>query len=54
MNAYSKDLNALRISMNFLCINLGEKGRGHSWMYMYGNTLSAFTTELLNGCYETW
>ena len=27
-NAYIKDLNALRILMNFLCINLGEKGGG--------------------------
>ena len=27
-NAYIKDLNALRILMNFLCIYLGEKGRG--------------------------
>ena len=25
-NAYIKDLNALRILMNFLCIYLGEKG----------------------------
>ena len=27
-NAYIKDLNALRIFMNFLCIDLGEKGWG--------------------------
>ena len=27
-NAYIKDLNALRIFMNFLCIYLGEKGGG--------------------------
>ena len=27
-NAYIKDLNALRILMNFLCIYLGEKGGG--------------------------
>ena len=28
-NAYIKDLNAVRILMNFLCIYLGEKGGGH-------------------------
>ena len=28
-NAYIKDLNALRILMNFLCIYLGEKGGVH-------------------------
>ena len=27
-NAYIKDLNALRILMNFLCFYLGEKGGG--------------------------
>ena len=27
-NAFIKDLNALRILMNFLCIYLGEKGGG--------------------------
>ena len=27
-NAYIKDLNSLRILMNFLCIYLGEKGGG--------------------------
>ena len=27
-NAYIKDLNVLRILMNFLCIYLGEKGEG--------------------------
>ena len=27
-NAYIKDLNALRILKNFLCIYLGEKGEG--------------------------
>ena len=38
-NAYIKDLNALRILMNFLCIYLGEKGGGvHLCMYMYWNT----------------
>ena len=28
-NAYIKDLKALRILMNFLCIYLGEKGGVH-------------------------
>ena len=34
-NAYIKDLNALRILMNFLCIYLGEKGGGGALMYVY-------------------
>ena len=34
-NAYIKDLNALRILMNFLCIYLGEKGGGCSLMHVY-------------------
>ena len=33
-NAYIKDLNALRILMNFLC-NLGEKGEGGALMHVY-------------------
>ena len=33
-NAYIKDLNALRILMNFLCIYLGEKGGG-ALMHVY-------------------
>ena len=40
-NAYKKDLNALRILMNFLCIHLfrWKKGGGGALMhYMYGNT----------------
>ena len=41
-NVYIKDLNALRILMNFRWIYLGEKGGGdalmHVHMYMYGNT----------------
>ena len=28
-NVYIKDLNVLRILMNFLCIYLGEKGGEH-------------------------
>ena len=35
-NAYIKDLNALRIFMNFLCIYLGEKkGGGGTLMHVY-------------------
>ena len=33
-NAYIKDLNALRILMNFLCIYLGEKVAG-ALMHVY-------------------
>ena len=34
-NAYIKDLNALRILMNFLCIYLGEKVGGGALMHVY-------------------
>ena len=34
-NAYIKDLNALRILMNFLCIYLGEKGGGGALMHVH-------------------
>ena len=34
-NAYIKDLNALRILMNFLCIYLSEKGGGGALMLEY-------------------
>ena len=34
-NAYIKDLNALRILMNFLCIYLGGKGGGGALMHVY-------------------
>ena len=34
-NAYIKDLNALRILMNFLCIYLSEKGGGGALMHVY-------------------
>ena len=35
-NAYIKDLNALRLLMNFLCIYLGEKrGGGVALMHVY-------------------
>ena len=36
-NAYIKDLNALRILMNFLCIYLGEKGGGCALMHVQWN-----------------
>ena len=40
MNAYIKDLKAVRIFKNFLLIYLDEKGGGgvHQCMYMYGHT----------------
>ena len=34
-NPYIKDLNALRILMNFLCIYIGEKGGGVALMHVY-------------------
>ena len=34
-NAYIKDLNALWILMNFLCIYLREKGGGGALMHVY-------------------
>ena len=34
-NANIKDLNALRILMNFLCIYLGEKRGGGALMHVY-------------------
>ena len=34
-NAFIKDLNALRILMNFLCIYLGEKGGRAALMHVY-------------------
>ena len=34
-NAYIKDLNALRILMNFLCLYVGEKGGGGALMHVY-------------------
>ena len=34
-NAYVKDLNALRILMNFLRIYLGEKEGGGALMHVY-------------------
>ena len=48
-NASIKDKYALRILMNISCIYLGE-GRGgglHLCMYIFGNTESAFPTELI-------
>ena len=34
-NAYIKDLNVLRILMNFLCIHLGERGGGVALMHTH-------------------
>ena len=34
-NAYVKDLNALRILMNFLCIHLGERRGGGALTHVY-------------------
>ena len=53
-NAYIKDLNALRILMNFLCIYLGEKGGGalmqvYVWEYkvsLYYRTAEWMFTKL--------
>ena len=54
-NAYIKDLNALRILMNFLCIYLGEKGGGCTTACICMGTHSQ---PLLQNCliyvYETW
>ena len=42
-NAYIKDLNALRILMNFLCIYLGEKGRGAlTHVYIWEHIVSLY------------
>ena len=35
VNVYIKDLNALRILMNFLYIYLGESGGGVALMHVY-------------------
>ena len=49
-NASIKDLNALRILMNFWCIYLGkERGGAVMHMYVWEHTVS-FTTEPLDGC----
>ena len=53
-NAYIKDLNALRILMNFLCIFLGEKRWGggvHVCMRTHSQPL---LQNRLMDVYETW
>ena len=55
-NAYIKDLNALRILMNFLCIYLGEKGGGEGAL-MHAYVWEYIVSLLQNGLmdvYETW
>ena len=53
-NAHIKDLNALRILMNFLCIYLGEGKEGCTnacmHVYVWEHIVIAFTTEPLGGC----
>ena len=51
-NAYIKDLNTLRILMNFLCIRW-RKGGALMHVYVWEHIVS-LTTELLNGCLQTW
>ena len=54
-NAYRKDLNALRISMNFLCIYLGEKGGGctNACICMGTHSQPLLQNRLMD-VYETW
>ena len=53
-NAHIKDLNALRILINSLCIYLGggKEGCTNACMHVYvwEHIVIAFTTEPLNGC----
>ena len=54
-NAYIKDLNALRILMNFLCIYLGEKGGGcTNACICMGIHSQPFLQNSLMDVYETW
>ena len=55
-NAYIKDLNALRILMNFLCIYLGEKGEGgctNACICMGTHSQPLLQNRLMD-VYETW
>ena len=55
-NAYIKDLNALRILMNFLCIYLGEKGGGgctNACIRMGTHSQPLLQNGLMD-VYETW
>ena len=55
-NAYIKDLNALRILMNFLCIYLSEKKGGGALMHVYvwEHMSSLYYRNRLMYVYETW
>ena len=54
-NAYIKDLNALRILMNFLCIYLDEKGGGctNACICMGTHSQPLLQTRSMD-VYETW
>ena len=55
-NAYIKDLNALRILMNFLCIYLGEKrgGGGTNACICMGIHNQRLLQNGAMDVYETW
>ena len=55
-NAYIKDLNALRISMNFLCIYLGVKGGGGctNACLCIGTHSQTLLQNRFTYVYETW
>ena len=54
-NAYIKDLNALRILLNFLCIYLSEKGWGCTIACIcMGTHKQPLLQNRLMGVYETW
>ena len=54
-NAYIKDLNALRILMNFLCIYLGEKRGGctNACICMGTHSQPLLQNRVMDA-YETW
>ena len=56
-NAYIKDLNALRILMNFLCIYLDEKKGGgvcsNACIFMGTHSQPSLQNRLMD-VYETW
>ena len=53
-NAYIKDLNALRILMNFLCIYLIKKGGGINACICMGTHSQPLLQNRLMDVYETW
>ena len=58
-NPYIKDLNALRILINFLCIYLGEKGGALMQVYVWREkegdlTQSYDKTPYTNRKFEIW